>query len=404
MSATIIGAAKQGNVDAQRVLGEMYSFGNGVSKDEAIAASWYHKAAEQGDAEAQHRLAWLYYWGRGVQRDAVTSASWYRKAAEQGYSEAALHLGWMYEKGRGVPFEEHLKIALFWYCKAAELGNAEAQRRLGMMYEMGRGVHKDPAIAAGWYGRATDQGDDLAQHHLGRLHYLGLGVPQDIAIGARLHQKMAEKAYKPDFDPEHPDFLKIKASEAANWYRRATELGDADAQYYLGWMYHSGEGVQENPSIAAIWYRKAAEQGQALAQCELGWMYKTGRGVDTDFNLSEFWYAKAEEQGEKRSEDDGLDEYVWHIKDEEDVISAFSTHSSSSYLYEFDERYSQIAYWYSRGYGSLGRPNPYREQYTGNDQGFKIENQLNQALHEKLSEEFSFDFIDIGEEDAMGNE
>lgn len=55
-------------------------------------------------------------------------------------------------------------------------------------------------------------------------------------------------------------------SEAASWYRRAAEQGDADAQYRLGNQYRLGKGVVQDDSIAAYWYRKAANQHHEAAR------------------------------------------------------------------------------------------------------------------------------------------
>jgi hypothetical protein len=67
-------------------------------------------------------------------------------------------------------------------------------------------------------------------------------------------------------------------SEAAEWYRRAAERGNPDAQFSLGVMYEDGRGVPQSDSEAVAWYRRAADQGYAPAQCSLGWMHLNGRG------------------------------------------------------------------------------------------------------------------------------
>ena len=53
---------------------------------------------------------------------------------------------------------------------------------------------------------------------------------------------------------------------------------------------------------AADWYRKAAEQGDADAQCMLGNMYRDGVGVDSDWDLAVKWYclAVAQDHAEAR--------------------------------------------------------------------------------------------------------
>lgn len=61
------------------------------------------------------------------------------------------------------------------------------------------------------------------------------------------------------------------AEQAADWYRRAAEAGDAEAQYRLALLLRSGAVAEAAPEAAEAWLRRAAEQGhegakEALAQ------------------------------------------------------------------------------------------------------------------------------------------
>ena len=58
----------------------------------------------------------------------------------------------------------------------------------------------------------------------------------------------------------------------------AAEQGHAQAQFNLGAMYATGEGVLQDDAEAVKWYRMAAEQGHAMAQSNLGVMYDKGQG------------------------------------------------------------------------------------------------------------------------------
>ena len=51
------------------------------------------------------------------------------------------------------------------------------------------------------------------------------------------------------------------------------------AEANLGFMYQEGRGVPQDDAEAAKWYRKAAERGNAHSQTNLGSMYQEGRGV-----------------------------------------------------------------------------------------------------------------------------
>ena len=50
--------------------------------------------------------------------------------------------------------------------------------------------------------------------------------------------------------------------EAVRWYRQAAELGDAQAQFMLGFSYLLGKGIQVNKSLAKEWFGKACDNGE----------------------------------------------------------------------------------------------------------------------------------------------
>ena len=50
------------------------------------------------------------------------------------------------------------------------------------------------------------------------------------------------------------------------WYREAAEQGYAEAQYYLGFCYAYGYGIEKDLKQAEVWYHKAVKQGHAKAR------------------------------------------------------------------------------------------------------------------------------------------
>ena len=88
-----------------------------------------------------------------------------------------------------------------------------------------------------------------------------------------------------------------RTPDAITEIRRQAEQGDADAQFSLGVMYDTGEGVPQDYGEALRWYRLAADQGHAGAQSNLGVMYGTGRGVPQDDGEALRWYRLAADQG-----------------------------------------------------------------------------------------------------------
>ena len=59
----------------------------------------------------------------------------------------------------------------------------------------------------------------------------------------------------------------------------------AVAQFSLGIMYASGEGLPHSDSEAAQWYRLAADQGLGGAQFNLGILYTEGKGVPFEWMI-----------------------------------------------------------------------------------------------------------------------
>ncbi|OPZ58790.1 MAG: putative beta-lactamase HcpC precursor [Deltaproteobacteria bacterium ADurb.Bin510] len=62
-------------------------------------------------------------------------------------------------------------------------------------------------------------------------------------------------------------------------------------------MYLNGEGLPQDFRQAADFFRRAAEQGDAPAQFSLGLMYGRGQGVPQDFDQAQAWIQKAADQG-----------------------------------------------------------------------------------------------------------
>ena len=77
----------------------------------------------------------------------------------------------------------------------------------------------------------------------------------------------------------------------------------AEAQFSLGAVYTSGEGVPRNYAEALKWYRLAADQAFAEAQFNLGLMYAQGNGVVPPDNvLAHMWLNLSAAQGLKQPE------------------------------------------------------------------------------------------------------
>ncbi|MDH5547193.1 MAG: sel1 repeat family protein [Gammaproteobacteria bacterium] len=69
-------------------IGLMFATGDGVPKNDVMAAKWFRKSADEGLPEAQFRLGEFYLSGTGLEKDIDQGMQWIRKAAKLGHTAA----------------------------------------------------------------------------------------------------------------------------------------------------------------------------------------------------------------------------------------------------------------------------------------------------------------------------
>lgn len=92
----------------------------------------------------------------------------------------------------------------------------------------------------------------------------------------------------------------VKAIESL---QQAVELGYAEAQFKLGYMYQYGLGVKTNYIKALELYKKAATQNYIAALCNIGYMYENGLGVRKNSVKAVEWYFKGANLGDVTCQD-----------------------------------------------------------------------------------------------------
>ena len=65
---------------------------------------------------------------------------------------------------------------------------------------------------------------------------------------------------------EHGEGVPRDPARAVRLYCEAARLGDAEAQFSLGWMYANGRGLPRDNRMASLFFGIAAAQGHEYAQ------------------------------------------------------------------------------------------------------------------------------------------
>ena len=263
-------AVKNGDYSCYQAIGVCYANGIGVSADEKKAIEYFELAAKKGVAEAYHSLALCYHLGRGTKRNMKKAVEFYQKAADLNYAMSEVNLGNLYRDGEGVKMD--LKMAYELFLEGAEHGDPNGYTNLGFMYQTGMYVRQDIDKAVEFYQKAADMGNYGGLINLAVLYQTGNGIP----VNGHLAVKYYERACRIDYNGEAYynlgtlyhfgcGAIQKDLQKAYEMYLKSAELNYAPAQYNLGTMYLNGEYVKKNKKIGNAYIKKSAQQNYSLA-------------------------------------------------------------------------------------------------------------------------------------------
>lgn len=155
-------AADQGNEPSAEVLDGLFRIGLEAAQDgnfEVALRHWF-PLAENGSARAQMNLATMYSKGDGVDKDPALAFNWYLKAAEQGISKGQFLIGQMLQDGEGT--KKNPVEALNWFLRAAKQGDTNSQVIISAALALGEDVKRDIWGALYWGYAAQIEGSEDA--------------------------------------------------------------------------------------------------------------------------------------------------------------------------------------------------------------------------------------------------
>ena len=112
-------------------------------------------------------------------------------------------------------------------------------------------------------------------------------LPSTVALAD--YEDGVEAAFSGDYDTAFKEFT------------IAAEEGLSLAQYNLGILYFTGQGVEQNFNEAFEWTKRAAEQGHLNAQFNLGSLYLDGQGTQVSVLEGVNWFTQAAKNGHANS-------------------------------------------------------------------------------------------------------
>ncbi|HMA50744.1 MAG TPA: tetratricopeptide repeat protein [Magnetospirillaceae bacterium] len=266
-----------------------------VTAEQQAVFARFQQLAEQGNSKATWEQGHFYLGDLVGPKDQAAYERYMRKAAEEGYPFAQFELGMALQKSDPAD-------SLNWLLKSAQTGNEMAQLAAATAFYNGQGTDKNPILAYGWYKvivqTQTSPGDGMVT----------MARAQTQTIAKRLSSDEITSADFTAADLKahiaNPAEAQIKAEEAVIFeqMRDLAQQGNSVAQYRLGGLYTSGQGVAADPAASFSWYSKSAENGYIYAEISVGDAYAAGRGVDKDEGQALAHYRKAADRGNPDAE------------------------------------------------------------------------------------------------------
>ena len=223
----------------------------------------------------------------------------YRAAADRGLVRAMLDLGAPYVSGEVAPWAPYPGRDLGQGVSLLRRADASGSLAGALGWIRAAYFARDESMAPAAMERlsalySADPEDAGVQLLLGYFISQGYGYAQDVAAALPFFEAAAARG---DADAAF-ELSILRPEAAADWTRRAADLGSARAQANLGGMYATGRGVEQDARKAVEWYSRAGDNGHARAAFIAGVMLLRGDdGLTPDPAAAEEQFATAEELG-----------------------------------------------------------------------------------------------------------
>jgi TPR repeat protein len=189
-----------------------------------------------------------------------------------------------------------LQKAFYWYQKSVDIAESsktpfssrgfysDPYFALCYFYREGEVVKQDYSKAFRYCKKSDEIGNRASSYWLGLIYASGKGVAQNEAMAIRLLEKAHQDNYPTGGSNPYAFSLEIPSKlPTKQWLwaevvlKNLANKGDKTAQYFLGYMYLYGYGIDKDISQALFYLNASADQGVGDASLALGNFYKGER-------------------------------------------------------------------------------------------------------------------------------
>ncbi|EID83930.1 hypothetical protein MSI_26720 [Treponema sp. JC4] len=177
------------------------------------------------------------------------------------------------------------------------------------MYFTGKGCGQDLEKSFELFQKAAEQGDTDSQYQVAEFYYYEAGLKDSSRKkkmqqfcetkrnewGFVLYDSLIDDYNCDDICLENNKTWKQNMALAIEWYVKAADSDNADAQFMLGKIYYTGNGCEQDFKRALELLKKASNHNNERASLLLGLLYFEGKEIEKDFNKSYDYFSKIED-------------------------------------------------------------------------------------------------------------
>ncbi|EAB3381918.1 sel1 repeat family protein [Salmonella enterica] len=262
--------------------------------------------AKDNNAQALAELGFIYEYGVAVPKDMIQAIKYYEQACHVEEPYGCYNARYFYLHGLGVMQDDVL---------AKELADKTSKADIDTDAQTVTRLIADEIDTA---KQAAESDITQRSRFIETLRLYAGGGSAMAALITRLGYSKADilhlaELWAQERDPElnfivgslyDSGFVEVDDKEARSlqWFRKAAELGQADAQNILGYFYLNGKrGIKRDLQKGGQWYELAAAQGNVDALINLGEIYYSGTQVPLDYARAFEFFERAAKMGKSRA-------------------------------------------------------------------------------------------------------
>lgn len=233
-------------------------------------------------------LGEMYYYGNSVQQDYYKAFRCYAKSTEMGNLYARKNLAFMYYYGEGVEknYEKAVKLYI----------DAPCYNCISSEFELLFNIFGPPAAGENQNLKKAVEDNDLKEQISIGKYFFDKQRTQDYKKALEWYMKAAEQGDENAQYMVRQIYFKIQDYDnLLKWCKKGIEQNQTVAKYTMGLIFLKGYGVEKNILKAKKWYEKAAEDNDASTQYRLGRLYFDENEIENDYKQAAYWIEKAAE-------------------------------------------------------------------------------------------------------------